>query len=224
MQKHRLLIICLIFLSGCSIAEFKKNREESIIFWNQRAASPEFQKEKTKFAERIGGKKVCWLGGLANYTQSSELPPKDCLFPTSPYTESDGQVGRAVNRLKVVQALPQGFLANTSWKECSRNYCADKIGENFIFIHRSDEGDLVDGSFIDPVSDYSIYEYAGPFTYNSVGGIKTVHSFRKKPADYLLKANAGFKFFSYYQELLSILGLWEELAKDLKKEAPPKAN
>lgn len=222
-MRHVYILSFCLLLCGCSIIERNKQREQTINQWREREASEEFKKEKALFQERLGGKYPCWLTGISYFSRSGDIPDKKCLYPTNKFfnnTEAEDR-GNAISQeafaLKVIQATPDGFLVNASWQSCSRYYCSQEQGSNLIFIYKTDEKNLVDGSILDPGFSWSLYEYTGPFSYRSVLGMNTVHSFKKVSGESLIKAKEGLTRYNSYKELLATLGLWKMLGEEIKQ-------
>lgn len=121
--------------------------------------------EKEIFLERTGGKYICatdidFLGGLRY-----RAPDKNCFYGMQPNKV-----------LFASQVTKEGILAYYDF-----GYPTDIRG-NF-FIYKSDIPDgVVDGSMI-----YGVFEYTGAYTYHSLTGQRTIHSFRRPKWDDYMK-------------------------------------
>lgn len=187
-------------LSGCASNQTQKN-------WEARKATPEFKKEKSIFKEQIGGKEICWNIGVVNFLfpDISQKPSKDCLYPNTAMFSQDGDLKQGLKTLRVVQVTPGGFLVDAT------------SSPNVIFIYRTDEVGIVDGSYLDEVADWNMYEFSGPYSYKSAIGSKTVYSFKKVPASTIKQAQSGLKTYNLNDEISAQLGLWSRVSKPESK-------
>lgn len=214
--------LVLAVLSGC--ASMYAKTEEA---WGEKKASREFLREKALFKERLGGKAPCLLSGLYGFTwDTTERPSAECLYPATRYMYDPYKrvYGQAAQVLQVIQAMPKGFLVKSTGQTCSGSRyvsCYDQASPNVIFIHRTDEQDIVDGAQLNPTADGFLYEYTGPFSYETTFGSKTVYSFRKLPKGTVKKALDGLKVYNLDQELFADIGAWPELEKAMQPQQEP---
>jgi hypothetical protein len=214
----------LIFSSACAS---KTQRE-----WDIRKSSPQFLSEKAAFKQKLGGKAPCWNIGLDNFlmnriiegnvlVKEAPKPSPMCLYPSSRYGVSKDDfmgvyynkgAGQANKQLKVLQIIPEGFLVESPYSGDYGNYPSDKL----IFIQKTDQSGLIDGSFLDEQYDGSLHEYIGTYTYKTTFGSKTIYSFRKVSSETIKKAYDELIFYNPYDELYAQLGLWDELEKLLR--------
>src|SRR5690606_17816672 len=114
-------------------------------------------------------------------------------------------------RLKVIQVTPQGFLVEHIYSVCTYDYgCQDQRAPFIVFIHKTDEVEIIDESYLDKESDGSLYEYTGPFAYNAILGTKTVRSFKKVPTSSIVDASKDLIFYNPYDELFAETGSWKK--------------
>jgi len=202
------------FLSmGCTTMPMRVLKD-----WEARRTSQEFQKEKAVFKERLGGKEICWRSGVVIYTWASEIPPKECLYPAGAYMPTSQGPGVYPKLLNVMQTTSKGFLVKHIEQVCEGRICYDRVNPNLVFIHKTDEQGFVDGSYLDEKPDGSLYEYMGPFSYETTFGSKTVHSFKKIPADKVKNALSGLLVYKPTDELFAQIGQWDDLEKSLQNQ------
>lgn len=200
-------------LSAC-VTTSKIKRE-----WEQRQASQAFREEKARFMERLGGKEVCWREGVSSFALAPRAPSNSCVYPAAGYTVS----GKIWGRLKVLQVTSAGFLVQGKGIGCHSDpygkvmscWGADTVSSDVIFIHKTDERGVVDGSRLDDDADprkIYLYESTGPFTYAAAhGATKTIPSFKKLPATALDDASKGLKVYDPKLEAYAQLEMWREL-------------
>jgi hypothetical protein len=213
------IMLVMISLSGCASMYAKTEKA-----WDEKKTSREFLREKALFKERLGGKAPCLLTGLYGFTwDTTERPSAECLYPATRYMYDPYKrvYGQAAQTLQVMQATPQGFLVKSSGPTCSGSHyvsCYDRASPNVIFIHKTDEQDIVDGAQLNPTADGLLYEYTGPFSYETTFGSKTVYSFRKLPRGTVKKALEGLKVYNLDQELFADIGAWPELERAMQPQ------
>lgn len=208
------LIVCLILTSafigmGCTSTQVRKD-------WDMRISSPEFQTEKTAFKDRLNGKEICWTTGIAEFMWKTEVPSKTCLYPSGRFLYNPEGPAQYPKLLKVMQATPQGFLIEGTGERCRNNYCSSYKSPSLIFIYKSNEQNIVDGTYLDEKADGLLYEYAGPYSYQTALGSKTVHAFKRVPREQTDGALAGLKVYNPYYELLAQLEMWSLLEKAIQ--------
>ena len=217
-NKTLLLNLMLLVLTSCVSAP----RSVDTTYWKNLVASEQFQKEKTTYTDRLGGKFFCWNNGINEYFKASTPPPnKNCLYPASKMvTQLDDAmvfynkvIGQRINQLKVMQSTPEGYLIT------STNVYEDQV----LFIHKTDESDVVDGAFLD-TTNWIFYEYTGVYSYKTALASKTVHSFKKLTKKQTEMAGKDLEVFSPTIEYWVQNDLWtylEGIAVPYKK-APTK--
>lgn len=206
------LSLCLILSSACSTAKIEKA-------WSDRKSSEDFQKEKAVFKERLDGKAPCWTTGVADFTLKTESPSNQCLYPSGAYVYEERQSRQYFKVLHVMQAMPSGFLVERLFIICDRYACHENRHPNLLFIHKTDEQGIVDGSYLDENPNRELYEYTGPFAYEAaLGTRKTVHSFKKIPAKVVTDSLKGLKVYKLDDEMFAEIGAWWELEKSLPSE------
>lgn len=202
---YRLLI--LLFFTSCTSGQVRED-------WQKIAGSEEYKKEFNTFLKRLGATSLCHLEGITDFAFNNKSPMSGCIYPTNPYYEEGGAVLQDRNTLKVLQVVPNGFLAKFELAKCESTYsCYRKTGERNLFIEKSDQENIVDGDFLDSFSRPSeLYLYVGPKSYESLGGGRvTVHSFKKIPKSLLADAQKGLVKYDPNLDLLGLLNSWSEL-------------
>lgn len=217
-MKKLLLILSMFALSitGCVTAiplallgVGSLNENETEKKWLAQKSMTEFQFEKSLFKSRLSNKTPCWDKGIFTFTTSGESPNKECLYPSGSYSKNDqGKIAQTANVLTVVQTTPAGFLVKSTYTKCDGNYCRKTTGDNYIFIYKTTENGLVDGSLIDEGFNWDLYEYTGPFSYKTILGSKTIRSFKKIKISDVLNAESDLKYFNTYIELYAELKIW----------------
>lgn len=206
----------LILLSSC-VGEIYETSQSLI-------KSSEFQNEKKIFEKRLGGKHLCPDIGVSDLIISDNLKPsKDCLYPSSKFVINYGnlinffitgaELRQSFNTLKVAQVMPSGFIINAEYFD---NRAFGKTSSDRIsFIEKSDESDVVDGEYLDPNSNWNLYEYKGVHKID----FQTVHSFRKISNKEILEHKKDLKIYGVFKEFFIEKGLWSQLkqAEDSKK-------
>jgi hypothetical protein len=183
--------------------------------WENLLQSEKFQKEKEVYFSRLGkNKEFCWSIGVSDFLDSpGRVPDQNCLFPASKFiVDNINRPGtnrvlrQATETLEVIQIGEKGFLVARSNKY-------RKIGDgspSVIFVHRTDEKEMVDGAYLDR-ENWQIYEYAGPFKYQSATGLRTIHSFTKVSNERLVFAKKGLEAYSPQKEFLIENEIWDML-------------
>lgn len=210
----------VLLISGCSSTPPQSSSK--IEKWKAQTQSPEFKAEKETYQKRLGAE-ICWETGVADFLKNPQLKPsKECVYPASKMiVESEDEeatflkgkrdLKQSINQLKVLQVTSNGFVIEAPKDNSYR------LNSNVIFIERTDEAELVDGSYLDDRHDWNLYEYTGPFTYQTKLGSKTVHSFKKVSWEKLLKASEGLKSYGPRRELFTKNELWDRM-EELEKE------
>lgn len=115
-------------------------------YWESLVSGEQFQNEKKIYQERWSNKTHCWEQGVSYYLTEASLPP--CSKLRIPYLQIGYSIysgkkvtGQKLKQPKVMQKTPGGFLVTNA------NLSNDKL----IFIKRTDEVNIVDGSFLDEV-------------------------------------------------------------------------
>lgn len=65
---------------------------------------------------------------------------------------------QSINQLKVLQVTSSVFVIEAP-KDNSYH-----LNLNVVFVEKTNESGLVDGSYLDDEYDWNLYEYSGPFT------------------------------------------------------------
>lgn len=169
--KELLIITFLTSLTSC-VSTPKVNTE----YWENLVNSDQFQNEKKTYEKRWNDKIHCWEQGVSDYLTEASYPPvQNCIYPSSKlviqYSEGKKVTGQKLKQLKVMQVTPDGFLVTS----------ADLQSNKLIFIKKTDETNIVDGSYLDE-ANWTRYEYVGTYSYKTVIGSKTIHSFKKVTA------------------------------------------
>lgn len=195
-----------LFLSSCATLESKYSR------WDRTAEDTQFKSEKATFNERLNGKEICYWIGVASFTyDASAKPDSKCLYPdikiARVYLSDDRQWSKS---LKVLQVLDNGFIVTS-----------DGPSPITIFIHKTDQVGVVDKTYLaaDP-NKFFFYEYAGPYSYNSLTGKRTVHSFKKVDRKVFIEAQKGLTSYYFIQDMFGNAGLieWADAAGESYKK------
>lgn len=155
---------------GCATSTENPKKEKWLAVMN----SAEFQREKVIFLERSKGVEICWNKGVEDFLFSnSAKPDPKCLYPASKTSveriNAKPTLQRSINKLRVLAIAENGFIVNSP----SVN------AQHSIYVYKTNEKDIVDGSFLDGAEVFNFYEYMGVFQYEALFGMRTVHSFRK---------------------------------------------
>ena len=226
-SKSSLRFLCAALVASGFLGCSTNPSSERSARWKTMAASPEFQKEKQTYRERIGAD-FCWTTGVSSFLVDESLKPsKTCLYPASKMIvereydsivfKGENILKQAVNELKVLQVTPEGFVVQTphvittTIMRGGRSYTTQRAINTLIFIHKTDEAGLVDGQFLDESHAWNLYEYVGPFSYQTVAGSRTVHSFRKVARDRFAKAREGLTTYEPQREFFIVNQLWDRL-------------
>ncbi len=191
-----------ILVSACaSTPSSDKSRK-----WEAQRLTEEYQREKKTYLERLG-LTPCWDYGVDFFLANpGSRPNPGCLYPSSKlvlgWDESlitkRRRLGQELRQLKVLQVTPDGFIVH------SPNRRANQI----IFIHKTIETGIVDDSYLDEVN-WSAYEYAGTYSYGTLAGSKTVHSFKRLTPERVAAASKGMKFYDPFQDFFIENQLWD---------------
>lgn len=185
---------------------------EQIEKWTGIKNSEEFKKEKTIYRQKLG-KDICLTTGVDDFLNNSSIKPsKDCIYPASKfvvgreddeaqYFKGNKVLKQGIKQLKVLQVTPTGFVVQLPRRS------SDAV----IFIHRTDETGIVDNTFLDETHSWYFYEYTGTYSYSTLVGSKTVHSFKKVSAEKFKNAQDGIKSYSPMREFYIENGLWSDL-------------
>ncbi|ASD64248.1 hypothetical protein [Bdellovibrio bacteriovorus] len=200
------IAITTLLTTACATLETPYSR------WDKLTSDPLYQSEKKTFNERLNGKELCPSIGVANFTyETSIVPDKKCIYPdvkiAKVYLESDREWAKS---LKVLQVLDNGFIVSSNSPRATT-----------IFIHKTDQEGVVDDTYLanDP-NKFPFYEYTGPYSYNSLSGKRTVHSFKKVDRQVFVQAQNGLNSYFYLRDLFGNENLWdwvEAIEKSYKK-------
>lgn len=199
------LFFCTLTLNSCVTKPFSVNTD----YWTNLVKSEQFKTEKKRYLERLGGKRICWNEGVTDFFEPTASPPnKDCIYPSSKFITKldDGMIfqnkvlGQKINQLKVLQTTPDGFVIT------SPSIYKDQV----IYIHKTEEGDIVDGTFLD-TDNWFFYEYAGIYRYQTAIGSKTVHSFKRRTKTQRETANKDLEVYNPIIEYWVDNNLWSYL-------------
>lgn len=210
MKIHVALILVGFCLVGCASNPKNKAVKEK---WMQVMGSKEFQDEKKLYKDRMKGLDLCWNVGIDNFLNSNApTPESNCLYFSSKmtvYNEDDGLffkknvLRQSEKQLKVLQITSDGFIVR------SPSYRNEQV----IYIKKTDEKDIVDGSFLDPSGGWNLFKYIGTYKYQSLTGLKTVHAFEKLQENALKPVFDGFKQYGVSKEFFIQNELWDYLNK-----------
>lgn len=170
--------------------------------WEQLSTSSQFLTEKEIYNQRLKGKKLCTDVGVANFTYNSNLKPDPaCIYPAVMIAKDRDGDRYWTKSLRVVQVLNNGFLVTSPSMKLN------------IFIHRTDEKGVIDDMYLasDP-HEYRFYEYTGTYTYSSLVGNRTIHSFRSYNLGDLNKAYEGLTTYYFLQDAFAQAELWDWVA------------
>lgn len=115
--------------------------------------------------------------------------------------ESKSTLRQAIKQLKVLQVTDDGFVISSP----------DNNKSQIIFVQKSSEESLVDGTYLDQKDGWGLYRYVGTYRYQSLAGPRTVHSFKrtsKKDFESVLK---DIKVYGAIKEFYIQNELWEYL-------------
>lgn len=200
---HALISLFTIALSSCASAPsyYQKNQSD-----------PTFIQEKEILRKRMNGNYACTDANLASFLTGTKTPNKECLYLN--LVAYDGvTVGTDVT---VFQTLPKGFILNLPYQSCDQYGCINKIAPNLIFLHRSDEKEeLIDNKKLTELYPWDFYEYVGPYSYQSMTGLKTVYSFKRVSIKEIGSHQIDFKKYTVWLEIYSQMGAWKNL-RDLE--------
>lgn len=196
-----------LLLSACATQSLNKNRQA----WEDLGKSEVFQKEKATYFQRLGDRRFCWEIGIDDFLSGSTLKPDSkCIYPASKLVVQydDGtftknkELGQRYMQLKILQVTPEGFVIKSP----------DYRNNQVIFVYKTDEGDLVDGSALDETQNFKLYEYVGTYSYQTLAGSKTVYSFRKANKK-LGDARKNIKYYDPLRDFLIEHQLWGNLGE-----------
>lgn len=202
-MKFQILLIAALCLSACATTQRNREAKEK---WNAVLSSHEFKAEKEILIKRLNGANVCFELGVSDFFKSGvESPDSNCLyFSSKMFKDYDGEARQAVRQLKVLQVVPDGFVVR------SPEYSNNQI----VYIHKSEEKGIVDGAFLDSKDGFGLYRYTGPFSYQSLAGSNTVHSFKRLTKDEIKAAQEGLKTYGVLKEFFIRNELWDRLESD----------
>lgn len=163
--------------------------------WSAFVASPDYSSEYDAFKKNLGDKRPCFGVSLIDFIEGSAQPEAGCIYVSGP--------------LKVMQAQPDGYMV------MSPEYGGAKPK---LFIHKTDEQGVVDDAIINSAAPPNFYEYSGVFTYETMLGMSTVHSFRKV-TDAVMRAQADLKSYSPVEEIYADRKLWKQAERFTKRSA-----
>lgn len=180
--------------------------------WDERFASSKFHDEKVEFKRRLKEKnlRICWSVGMEDFLFSSApKPDEDCLYPATRYgfctypTSDTCIIDRdwiyRNKTLHVGQITKKGIVVESIFTNNSGLA---------VFVHKTDESGLVDGSYLERDGEKNLYFYGGPYAYKNVlGGTRTIHSFIKSNA--VKKALEGLETYNPFQEIGAKIQGWE---------------
>ena len=204
------LWLCALLLAGCAT----KPAASKTAKWKTLATSDAFKAEKEIYFKRLGAN-FCWGTGVSDFLASANFKPdKGCLYPSAPimlgkedpnayFDKGKNNLQQSLNQLRVLQVVANGFIVESPKSSSS--------GHRVIFIHKTDESRIVDGSYLDDSHSWNKYEYAGPYSYGTKFGPSTVHSFRKVPDERFAKANEGLNSYTPKRDMYISYELWDYL-------------
>lgn len=210
----------ILLISGCSSTPSQSSPK--IEQWKAQIQSAEFKSEKETYRKRLGAE-ICWGTGVADFLNNPQLnPSKECAYPASKmiveredeeatFLKGKRDLKQSINQLKVLQVTSSGFVIEAP-KDNSYH-----LNLTVVFVERTNESGLVDGSYLDDKHDWNLYTYTGPFTYQTKLGSKTVHSFKKVSWEKLLKASEDLKSYGPRRELFTENELWDRM-EELERE------
>lgn len=198
--------------------------------WDTTRASEEFNNEKKIHKARMDERDFCWKVGLHTFLTNVDVKPSlGCIYPSSEMVvRNEGLIfidrvyGQLIKALKIRQVTPDGFIVESSYAgqvvqgSYTDNYCP--VG-SIIFIHKTNESGLVDGSYLDEAQDMKMYEYSGPYSYVTLTGSKTVHSFKRIPSEKFVNARKELKIYDPIKEFYGENQLWEKF-ESIEKGKP----
>jgi hypothetical protein len=229
-MRFLLLMVTGLFLTSCATTQTSPNIER----WKAQKNSEEFKQEKQTYRQRLGAD-ICWGTGVGEFLTNTNLTPsKECVYPASKmiveredeeatFMKGNKTLKQNIKQLKVFQVVPDGFVVETPHSIVTTHqrggsyFRTSRPINTIIFVHKTDEKGVVDGSFLDDNHYWNLYEYSGPYTYQTNLGSKTVHSFKKVSTEKLLKASEGLKSYGPRRELFIEHELWDRM-EELEKE------
>lgn len=199
-MKTQILLVAMCFLSACATTQRNSAAKEK---WSAVLNSQEFQAEKEIFVKRMNGANICFGAGVSDFFNSKmDSPDPKCLyFSSKMYIDADKVLRQAIQQLKVLQVVTDGFVTK------SPEFRNDQI----IFIRKAAEKDVVDGVYLDAKDGWGLYLYTGPYSYRSMAGSNTVHSFKRLTDDEIKKAQEGLKSYGPLKEYFIRNELWDRL-------------
>ncbi len=210
-SKKIVFALTLLALTACATQSLNKNNQAL----EDLRKNDTYQKEKALYKERIGGRDFCWNIGIDDFLKrNSPKPSEKCIYPASPFIVEKEQgflsqsksLKQAFKQLKVLQVTSNGFVVK------SPEYGTDKV----IFIQKTNESNIVDGAFLDETQDWQLYEYKGPYTYSTLMGTSTVHSFTRVTDERLISAKKDLKLYGPRKDFLIENQLWDYLSEEPK--------
>lgn len=192
------VMLCSVYIAtGCISTKTSKD-------WNAIKSNPQFEVEKAKLKERLGGKLPCLESELFQFTNANKKPLPNCLYPVGKFESDWGDVVQSTKRLKIFQVVSNGFLVDPV-----------KFYGSQFFIYEKDRNNLIDGAYFDSEFSFDFYEYVGPFSFQTLAGQRTLYSFKKVSAADIQKMQSDFKVYNLYTEILAQVGAWNDLSKTL---------
>lgn len=202
MRKFTATVACLIFTS--SLVACSTMSKPS---WHKLYESEEYKAEKKVYSERLGQLEFCWFTGVMDFLNDPSLKPNpNCLYPSSKMEITDNGMfgenrvlGQDLRKLRILQSTNDGFIISGA-------------GDKAILIQKQGFEDLVDGAYID-TQNFFVYQYAGPITYQTLAGSRTVHSFKRPSKSLIEGAQKGLKFYGPVTDLVVESRAWGQLQK-----------
>lgn len=200
-------IASFLILSGCATQSLNKSQQA----WIDLGKSEAYQEEKVTYNTRMSKQEICWDIGLDDFLKPNPPKPNDkCIYPASKFivdTENglitqSKTLRQEFKQLKILQVSSKGFVID------SANYRNDQV----IFVYKTNEENLVDGSFLDDSQNFMMYEYAGTYSYATLVGSKTVYSFRKANKK-IGEAKKDLKYYEPLRDFLIANQLWTNLGE-----------
>lgn len=204
-----ILMLTVLLGTACTSMQVQKD-------WQVRKEGSDFQKEKKIYQDRLGNKEMCGTKGLIEFAWKSDTPSKSCLYPTARYLSNPQGPVQYLRLAKVIQITSEGYLVQGSGEKCYGGTCREITSPNIIFIYKTDQKDMTDGSFLDEQNDGTLYEYVGIYTHQTVLGAKTIYSFKKLDRKDVENALKGLKTYTPYHELLADLEMWPNLEASIR--------
>ena len=179
-------------------------------YYSKVKESPDFLSEKEVLRKRLNGKFPCIQPQLPTFLWHNTTPDKQCLYLNTGGVNNQGVTNGSL--VKVLQALPQGYLLHLPYQSCNRYGCVNEVAPYLIFLHKTDEKEeLIDGKFLSEFHHWDFFEYVGPYSYQSGIGPKTIYSFKRIPNETIKTHQQDFKKYSIWLEIFEKTGAWAQL-------------